>query len=304
MTMNFKYPLIIFLIFICLVTGAPDQHEAGIVTDRLGRKVYMPADPRRVIALAPSVTEIIFALKQEKRLKGVTRFSDFPEEAAKYPKVGSYVHLDLEKIVSLKPDCCIAIKDGNPKKVIDKLESLKIPVYAVDPRSLDSVMETFLEIGMLLDAEKKAKNLVQSMRSRIENVKSRVAKSLKRPRVFFQIGISPTVSAGTGTFIHQLIILAGGENLAKGPRPYPRYSQEQVLAFSPEVFIITSMARGKIFENVKAKWSRWSDMPAVKNNRIYIVDSNLFDRPTPRLVDGLELLARLIHPELFQEEAP
>ena len=96
--------------------------------------------------------------------------------------------------------------------------------------------------------------------------------------------------------------MAGGENLAKGPASYPRFSHEQILALAPEIFIITSMARGEVFERVKSEWRHWPSMPAVKNNRIVLVDSNLLDRPTPRLVDGLEMLAELIHPELFREE--
>jgi iron complex transport system substrate-binding protein len=274
--------------------------DAKTIIDQLGRHVTVPEKPERIVSLAPSITEIVFALDQGHRLKGVTTYSDFPPDAKKLPKVGSYVHLDLEKIVALKPDLCIAIKDGNPIAVAQRLESLKIPVYAVNPRNLETVMQTVQEIGGLLNVEDKADNLVQSMNSRIQNVQSLAAKAAYRPRVFFQIGVSPIVSVGTHTFSHELIVLAGGKNLAEGPVAYPRYSIEQVLALSPEVFIITSMARAAVFEQVKSEWSRWPNIPAVRNHRIFIEDSNLFDRPTLRLVDGLELMARLIHPELFE----
>jgi len=275
--------------------------DARTVTDQLGRLVTVPDKPQRVVSLAPNITEIIFAIGQEHRLKGVTMYSDYPPKAAKLPMVGSYVHLDLERIVALKPDLCIAISDGNPKVVAQRLESLKIPVYAVDPRDLNTIMETIIEIGKLLNANKQAKLLVQNMRFRIQRVKSLVAKTAHRPRVFSQIGISPIVSIGTNTFMHELIILAGGINLAAGPVSYPRFSLEQVLALSPEVIIITSMARAAIFEKVKSEWNKWPDLPAVRDKRIFLENSNLFDRPTPRLVDGLELLIRLIHPELFEE---
>jgi iron complex transport system substrate-binding protein len=275
--------------------------DARTVTDQLGRQVTVPDKPQRVVSLAPNITEIIFAIGQEHRLKGVTMYSDYPPEAAELPMVGSYVHLDLERIVALKPDLCIAISDGNPKVVAQRLESLKIPVYAVDPRDLDTIMETIIEIGKLLDADKQAKLLVQNMRFRIQRAKSLVAKAAHRPRVFSQIGISPIVSIGTNTFMHELIILAGGINLAAGPVTYPRFSLEQVLALSPEVIIITSMARAAVFEKIKSEWNKWPNLPAVRDKRIFLEDSNLFDRPTPRLVDGLELLIRLIHPELFEE---
>ena len=273
---------------------------AKTVTDQLGRHVMVPDTPQRVVSLAPSITEIVFALDQGHRLKGVTTYSDFPTEAVKLPKVGSYVHLDLEKIVALKPDLCIAIKDGNPRMIAQRLESLKIPVYAVHPNNLETIMKTVLEIGALLNGKDQADKLVQNMELRIQKVKSLVAKSTHRPRVFFQIGVSPIVSVGTHTFIHELIDIAGGTNLAAGTISYPRFSREKVLALSPEIIIITSMARIAVFEKIKAEWEKWPNMPAVRNQRIYVEDSNFFDRPTPRLVDGLELLLRLIHPELSE----
>jgi iron complex transport system substrate-binding protein len=273
---------------------------AKTITDQLGRQIAVPDKPYRVVSLAPSITEIVFALNQGHRLQGVTTYSDFPPEAVKLPKVGSYVHLDLEKIVALKPDLCIAIKDGNPRVIAQRLESLKIPVYAVDPNNLETIMKTVLEIGTLLNAKDRANQLVQNMNFRIQKVKSLVAKATHRPRVFFQIGVSPIVSVGTHTFIHELIVIAGGTNLAAGLIAYPRFGREKVLALSPEIIIITSMARSAVFEKVKAEWEKWPNMPAVRNRRIYLEDSNLFDRPTPRLVDGLELLTQLIHPELVE----
>ncbi|MBL7180358.1 MAG: cobalamin-binding protein [Desulfobacterales bacterium] len=299
--MNHRTLKIIAVIALVLSLAITKPAAAKTVKDQLGRMVDVPDEPRRVVALAPSITEIVFALGQEDRLKGVTIYSDFPPAATVLPKVGSYIRLDLERIVALKPDLCIAVKDGNPKAIAQRLELLKIPVYAVNPRNLETVMQTVLEIGRLLNADEKANVLVQNMRSRILKVQSLVAKTTYRPRVFFQIGIVPIVSIGTDTFIHELIVLAGGKNLAAGAVAYPRFSQEQVLALSPEVFIITSMTRAAVFEQVKAEWSRWPDMPAVRNRRILLEDSNLFDRPTPRLVDALELLVRRIHPELFKE---
>jgi iron complex transport system substrate-binding protein len=271
------------------------------VLDQLKRRVTLPADPQRIISLAPSITEIIYALGQGNRLKAVTRYSDFPVDATKLPKIGSYVRIDLERVVALNPDLCIATKDGNPKEVIDRLESLKIPVYVVNPRNLDTMLGTILEIGEILNVGDNAETLVASLQNRIQRVKSMVAQTNRRPRVFFQIGISPIVSVGTDTFLHELIVLAGGENLAEGKIPYPRFSKEQVLALAPEIFIITSMARQAVFEHVKAEWRHWPNMPAVRDERIFLVDSNLFDRPSPRLVDGLEILTNLIHPQLLKQ---
>ncbi len=294
--------LSVLCFFASLFLPSVQQAAARILTDELGREMVVPDNLKRVVSLAPSITEVVFALGREDLLKGVTQFSDYPPEAKKLPRVGSYVHLDLEKIVSLKPELCIGIKDGNPIAVVRKLEQLGIPVYAVDPRDLHAVLETILQLGRLLGAEKKAQAIVSDMRTRMERVKSLVATSPRKPRVFFQIGVSPIVSAGNQTYINELIVMAGGKNLAAGPVPYPRFSREQVLGLSPEVLIITSMARGASFERVKQQWAKWPSMPAVSNNRIVLMDSNLCDRPTPRLIDALERLAEAIHPDLFRKK--
>lgn len=298
-----RKPLCLPVLLSAMLWAAPSL-MAGTVTDQLGRKVTVPDEPRRIVALAPSITEIIYALGQEHRLRGVTQFSDYPAAALTLPQVGSYVSLDLEKIVALEPDLCIAVKDGNPKVVIDKLEALHIPVYAVDPRDLESVMTAIAEIGRLLGVADNAASIVDRMRQRVTRVKTAVAGTRHCPRVFFQIGITPIVSVGEGTFIHELIGMAGGYNLAQGKVPYPRFSKEQVLELAPEILLITSMDRDGLFEQERAEWRLWPDLPAVKSNRILLVDSNLLDRAGPRLVDGLELLARLIHPELFPENSP
>ncbi len=270
LTKGFKLFLVISIIFALSSPSIAGTAKPRIVTDQLGRKVTLPADPKRVVALAPSITEIIFDLKQEKRLVGVTQFSDFPPKAQLLPKVGSYVHLDIERIVSLDPDLCIGIKDGNPRHVVYKLDRLGIPVYVVDPRDLNSVMNTVLEIGSLLNANKEAAEVAKNMHNRIENIKKIVRRAKTKPRVFFQIGISPIVSVGTNTFINELIALAGGSE--------------------------------KIFESVKKQWEKWPEIPACRNHKIFLVDSNLFDRPTPRLVQGLEILLKLLHPELVGDK--
>jgi iron complex transport system substrate-binding protein len=187
---------------------------AKTAEDQLGRAVRVPDDPRRVIALAPSITEIIFALGQQDRLKGTTQFSNYPAEAAGLPRVGSYVRLDLERIVALNPDLCIAIKDGNPKATIDRLQSLNIPVFAVNPRNLESMLLTIQRIGGILSASASASALVEDMRSRMQQVDTLVSKIDRRPRVFIQIGIAPIISAGSNTFIDELIVRAGGINAA------------------------------------------------------------------------------------------
>ncbi|MCP4100727.1 MAG: cobalamin-binding protein [Lentisphaerae bacterium] len=301
--MNIKNCLLLTAACLLILFALPDTGlpQTKTVTDETGRTMSVPENPMRVIALAPSITEIIFDLGQEHRLKGATMFSNYPPETAKLPKVGSYVHLDLEKIVALKPDLCIGIKDGNPIAVVRRLDALNIPVYAVNPTNFDSVTKTILKIGTLLNSPDRAKSLAENLTKRISTVKSKISNTDYRPGVFFQIGITPIVSAGYSTFTHEMIILAGGRNLAQGPTPYPRFSREQVLSLMPDVIIIASMAREGGFEQAKATWNSWPQLPAVQNNRIFIIDADLVNRPTSRLVQGLETIAKLIHPKLFPE---
>jgi iron complex transport system substrate-binding protein len=285
-----------------LLAGLSPCHAlAEVQVDQLGRQVPVPATPQRLVTLAASLTEMVFAVGLGSRLVGVEQFSDYPPAARALPKVGSYKIPDLERIVALQPDLCLAIKDGNPPYVLERLRGLGIPVYVVDPRNLPGVIATVEEIGHLLGAEGKAGELAAALDRRYQRIKGLAAQVAHRPRVFFQIGLSPIVSAGSHTFLDELIATAGGLNLAAGKVPYPRFSQEQILALQPEVIIITSMARGGAFEQVKAGWERWPTLPAARNHRIFLVDSDLVDRPAPRLLDGLEILFRLIHPELAGE---
>lgn len=294
----FRFFIAAALLSVCLI-WPPLGCPAGLQHDQVGRPVAVPENPVRVVSLAPSITEIVFALGEGKRLAGVTDHCDFPPEALGLPRIGSYVHPDLERIVALKPDFCIGTRDGNPRELVDRLTGLGIPVYVVNPKDLRTAVETVVEMGRLLGADGKALELAADMRNRIDTVKHTVSRATHRPGVFFQIGVVPIVAVGTNTFIHELIETAGGSNLTRGPTAYPRYSREQVLALGPEILVITSMTRGQDFEQVKEEWKRWDGVPAVRNGRLHVVDSNLFDRPTPRLVQGLEILARIIHPDLF-----
>jgi iron complex transport system substrate-binding protein len=272
-----------------------------MVTDQLKRPVNIPEKPQRIVTLAASLTEIVFALGQSHRIVGVEQFSDFPPAAKELKKVGSYINPDVERIVALRPDLCLAIKDGNPHHSVARLESLGIPVYAVDPRDLRGVIDTVVEIGRLLNASSQAETLATDLSRRYEHLVSLVTRIDRRPKVFFQIGTSPIVAVGSHTFLDELITTAGGVNLTAGKVPYPRFSQEQVLGLQPEIIIITSMTRGEVFERVKAAWSRWDTLPAARTQRIFLVDSDIVDRPSPRIFNGLEVLFRLFHPELAGE---
>jgi len=278
---------------------SPGPSFAATVVDQAGRTVSIPNAPKRIVALAPSLAEIVFDLGQGARLVGVTQFSDFPAEAKSLPRVGSYVRLDLERIVALKPDLCLGIRDGNPKHQVEKIEAAGIPVYVIDPRDIKAVMDAIRGVGGVLGVPTKAETLVSDMSDRIAQVRRLVATTHSRPRVFFQLYSPPIVTAGSKTFIHELITIAGGVNLGAGSVDYPRFSWEKVLSLDPEVVVVTAMGSKQKPEQMKAQWQQWPQLAAVRSGRVHVVNDNLFDRPTPRLIDAMETLLRILHPELF-----
>lgn len=292
----FLSPLIALVLLL-----APLVCPARTLVDQIGRTVEVPDHPQRVIALVPSLVEVVYALDRQDRLKGVTQYSDEPAAARQLPRVGSYVNPDIEKIVALKPDLCLAIQDGNPRAAVSRLESLGIPVYVVNPQNLAGVMTMIIGLGEVLEAPEAAGRITGAMAARLEQVRSRLAGATTRPLVFFQIDAAPIVSAGRGTFIDELITLAGGVNLVSrdGASGYPKFGWEDVLRLQPEVVIVASMAGGHSDADLTAGWRRWPQLPAVRQQRLHVLPADLIDRPTPRLIEALEAFAALIHPELF-----
>jgi iron complex transport system substrate-binding protein len=281
------------------VLGHFHAAKSGTVTDELDRKVQLPKRIERIVSLAPSITESVFAIDQGHRLVGVTQYSNHPPQARDLPAVGSYINLNVEKIVALQPDLCLATKDGNPYPAIVQLERAGIPVYALDPRDLPAIMETILDLGRLLDAEEKARQVAGAMQQKVRKIKEVVGQAESRPRVFYQIGVSPIVSAGRDTFAHELITLAGGENVAAQANQYPRYSREDVLVFDPDIILINTMGKEEIMvQEEKEKWQKFHQIRAVKNGRIHTLDPDLFNRPTPKLTRALVILVQLFHPQL------
>ena len=288
-----KKPLFLLLFSFLLVAPA---HSRELV-DQIGRAVEVAEPLTRVVSLAPNLTEISYEVGGGELLVGATWFATFPEAAARLPKVGSYVALDIEKIVSLKPQLCLAIRDGNPKAVVDRLEELGIPVYVFDPQSLEEVIDTVERLGSIYRQEARAEALTAGYRQRLARVARQIAGVTDRPGVFFQIDAQPVISAGSDTFLHQLLTRSGNINLAADRTGYPRYSWEELLVLKPEVVLLASMGGGYTDQELRSRWQAWPQIPAVQNSRLYVVDADLFDRPTPRLIDALEYLVGLLHPE-------
>ncbi len=269
--------------------------------DEVGGEVTVPFPPKRIVSLAPNVTEILFSLGLDEEIVGVSAHSDFPERAKVKVRVGSYIRLDFEKIASLHPDLTIATGAGNTRDMVDRLKRLGFQTYVIYPRNFTDILRSIAHIGQIVNREREARVIIDGMRKRCERVVE-LTRGLPRPKVFIQIGDAPLVAVGKGSFAGDLIRLAGGENIAgQEKEAYPRLAMEEILKRSPEVIVISSMSPTGDYQRVLQEWSRWKTIPAVKNGRLYLIDSDLVDRPSPRIIDGLEKLARVLHPERFEK---
>ncbi len=291
------------LFSIILLFSSPLLSHATVLQDSLGRDVMLRSVPMRIISLAPSITEMIYFLGLGDRLVGVTRFSYFPEEARNKPRVGAYTDINVEKVITLNPDLVIATADGNKRGDVEMLEEVGIPVYVVNPRRVNQVLDTIEKLGELCGVPDRAKRLVNYLRERVVRVVKAVEKKA-RPRVLLVIHVKPLMSVNRNTIHHDIIRLAGGVNMTEGqPITYPKLSMEEVIGKRPDVIIISSMKRGERFEKARKQWFlRWPALPAVRKGNVYLIDSDLIDRPAPRIVRGLEEMARLIHPEIQWHE--
>lgn len=294
-----KSYLIAFVIHLLLISSI--EGEERILTDEIGRKVKIPNAPKRIISLAPSVTEILFALGLQEEIAGVTDFCDYPEAALNKPKIGGFINPSIEKIVSLKPDLIIGTREGNRMETIHRLSGLGFSVFLIDSKSFDGVIRTIGNIGEIVGRQNESRRITRDMMARKEYVLAHT-RSLPKPKVFFQVGYAPIITVGRGTTADDLIRLAGGKSISEHESlNYPIYSIETILSKAPVIIIMSSMGSKIDCLNLVKTWQNWKSIPAVKMNAIYVIDSNLVDRPTPRIVKGLETLVRIIHPEILGE---
>ncbi len=269
--------------------------RAEQIRDIVGNTIEVPPYPQRIVSLAPSITECLFAIGAGFKVVGVTQFSNYPPSVQKLPKVGSYIYPSIEKIVALNPDLCVVTKDGNPRGVVYKLMSMGIKIFVVDPRDVNSLFNTMLVLGKVMGLEDAAKKEVLKLNKELEEVRKKARLFSKKPRVFFQIGVSPMVTVGKNTLIDDLISIAGGENIFGNYRGYPKISVEQVMGLNPDVIIITSMVHSRPnLENLKEFWLQYREIKAVKYKNIFVVNSDLFNRPSPRAIKGLKLLSTIL----------
>lgn len=275
--------------------------------DQAGDSATISKIPQRIISLSPGNTEIIYALGLGDKLVAGTEYDDYPEEAKSKPRIGGYTTVDIEKVVSFQPDLVVAA-DAQVSTATPELKRLGITVITIYPESLDGVMASIELIGRATGTESQAEKLVSDMRARIKAVtdKTDALATSGRPEVLYILWHDPMMTVGPKTIISEMITKAGGSNIAAGlDGDYPTMSLEAVISANPAVIV----ADGGHGDNISLPFdfarteSRLAAVAARQNSRIYQINSDLVTIPGPRIVDGLEEMARLIHPEIFGQSS-
>jgi len=273
------------------------------LTDGLGRTVTLTGPAQKVVSMAPSNTEVLFAVGAGSQVVGRDEFSDYPEEAKSLPSIGgSMGQYSYEQVAALKPDLVLAGGINTPEQV-KALEDLGISVfYLGNPSTLEELYANLNLVAKLTGRESETGALVDSLKARVKAVDDKLAGVADKPVVFYEIDASDPnkpYTTGPGTFIDLLIARAGGQNLPGLTDAYPQVSLEQIVLANPAIILLGDAFYGTTPEAVAAR-PGWSKIAAVTNDRVLPFDDNLVSRPGPRLVDGLEALAQAIHPELYK----
>jgi len=263
---------------------AADRFPLALKDDR-GVTVRLAAPPRRVVSLAPSLTEIAFLLGRGGSLVGVTRFCNVPTAASGLPKIGGVSDPDVERIVALSPDLVLCTTDGNPRDKVRALEEIGIPCFALAPQDLDAVFTAIERLGFLLGAADRGRAEAEALRLRARLARP-PSDAAEKPAVLFVVSTAPIIAAGEGTFMDELVRLAGGRNAAaRFSGRYPRLSVEGLVAARPDVIFVAGMSD---VERFLPEVTRWKEVPAFRDGDVITLDGDLVTRPGPRLVTALE----------------
>jgi len=278
---------------------------AKMLQDRDAATTSLPAQPDRIVSLAPNLTEILFALGLGEKVVAVSSDSDYPPEAANKNKVGTFWQPNTEAIIASKPDLVITENFEQQKSAAETLKRLGYKVLTLKIESVEELLAGIKDIGAATDAQNRADKLVEDIANRLNNLRSKLA-GTDKVKVLWVVQAEPLRVAGRSTFLNELIELASGEN-AIGPtiQQYPPIGTEELLACGAETIIQSAMRVSNIPEQQQAAerfWSKWLTLPAVKNNRIYVIDPDTTLRLGPRLCQGLELVVRCLHPEIDEHQ--
>jgi len=264
------------------------------LTDDGGRLVELPAPAKRIVSLAPHITEVLFAAGAGDRIVGTTSYSDFPEAAKDIPLVGSYNQVNFERILALNPDLIIAWYSGNNAETVEKVQQLQVPVYMSEPKTMVSISRNIRQFGILTGNESIANQAADTFDARRARLQKNNAH--KPPiRVFYQVWEDPLYTLGGGHFISDLYSLCGGVNVFGDlPEPSPIVSVEAIVIRNPQVMLTGGHHGKRSIKDWKGKWQKWDTIDAVKNDQLYFVNQDMYTRSTPRTVDAAENLCQIL----------
>jgi iron complex transport system substrate-binding protein len=273
--------------------------ETREVTDEAGRRVRLPIRIDRIVSLAPNLTETVYAVGAGDRLVGDTEYCDYPAEAKKVSKIGDTMHPSVERIMALKPQIVLVSTASQLEAFTKQLDQQRIAVYVTNPESLDDIFRSIQTLGDLFGEHERAATLVADLRKRADAVEA-ATKQTKPVKVFYQLSGEPLYTIGRESFLTDLVRRAGGISAtADVPGAFPRYSDEAALAARPDAIILpTSGSMGTANAKIAAPLK---NSPAALNNRIYKISDDYLSRPGPRLIEGLEEMARALHPEVASQ---
>jgi len=272
---------------------SPNGIAARVVTDQTGRQVNLPDHPRRLVSIAPSITETLFEMGLGDRLVGDTDYCDYPPQAKALAHVGALLNPNLEKIVELKPDLVLGTDEANRRETADQLERLGIPLYGVTAHTVDGAIQSLEDLGHVLDWDQATQKLVASLRARVAAVDKQV-QGQSPPKVLFVVWYRPLITAGNQTFISDVIRRAGGVSISDDLKgEWPHMGLEDVLNRAPDVILFPQTDAFAPGLDEFQKLPGWRDLTAVKNRHLYFVSETIM-RPSPRLIDALEELARIL----------
>ena len=285
---------------------SPSPPRLREVVDEMGRTVRVAQPPTRIVSLAPSLTETVYALGLQDHLVGDTEFCDYPPEAQRKPKVGGVINPNIEQIAALHPDLVLVTKSGNRIETVRALDTLGIASYATDPHTVPEIISSTERLADVLGAPEAGISLAEDLKRRLAVLQAKIG-ALPPRRVLFIVWAEPLISVGTHTFIADALRRAGAVSIVESTQDWPQISVEEVVHLQPEYLVFAAshaQAGGYDFETL-ANRPGWRILDAVRNRRFAVI-SDAVDRPAPRIVRAIEDLARQLHPEAFQEspEAP
>mgnify|MGYP000332456623 CR=1 FL=1 len=297
--------LILIISLLLISTGVIAQEFPVTITDSLDNEFTLEEKPTKIISLSPNMTEVLFAVGAGENVVGVTNFADYPQEATEVEIIGSITEPNIEKIITMEPDVVIA-SSVNKMETIERLRELNVKVAGFSANSVDMAIENIKTVSKLTGNQEKGEEIVTEMYIKIGEMTNLVEDHLennKKRKVFYEIWNDPLYTAGKNNFIDDLVNMAGGINIGRlAEGQWPQYNLEKLLIEDPEVYISTPHSADREVSKEKIKnRAQYQSISAIKNDRVYVIDQDILNRASPRLVKGLALMTKAIFPELTEE---